>query len=129
MERPVAVEVPGVRRRAPVRIGPSGADGDRRTLDAGVRATGVDRRRRIELDADDLRVVIAGLIGELGVDVHAVVHERPARQRRARLDVIERLRVALEDVRVPLVRGQRFDERRETRVLEDRHRFRRTRSR
>src|SRR5918993_3899866 len=60
------------------------------------------------LDARHLRVVVAGLVVELGVDVDDVVVERlhPA----ADEDVVQRLRVALEDIVVPLVDRQRLDQ-------------------
>src|SRR5215218_509095 len=55
-----------------------------------------------EGDANYLRVVVAGLLGELGVDVDHVVVERPGEQRVAEQDVVEGLRVALEVVGVAL---------------------------
>src|SRR6266545_2404204 len=64
-----------------------------------------------EGEADDLRVVVAGLLGELGVDVHDIVGERPGEQRVAEQDVVEGLRVALEVVGVALVLREGLDER------------------
>jgi hypothetical protein len=53
----------------------------------------------------DLRLVVTRLIPELAVHMDNVVCA-DAKQRIAYEDVIERLGVALEDVRVSLVRGQ-----------------------
>src|SRR5690606_39871640 len=67
--------------------------------DAGVRPA----RRASRPEAQDLRVVVADLVVELGVDVHAVVAERAApADRRADQDLVQHLAVALVDVGVTL---------------------------
>src|SRR6266700_1616239 len=77
----------------------------------------VDRRlepgeveQRAQGDPHDLRVVVAGLGGELRVHVDRVVGERLREQRVAQQDVVERLRVALEVVGVALVLRQGLDQ-------------------
>src|SRR5262245_43857572 len=61
-----------------------------------------------DLEADDLRIVVAHLVGVFGVDVHDVVVESPGISGRgAEQDVVENLRVALEHVAVALCQRQR----------------------
>ena len=59
----------------------------------------------LRAEAQHLRVVVADLVGELRVDVHAVVLEVAVADRRADQDLVEDLAVALEDVRVTLARA------------------------
>ena len=79
--------------------------------------------RLVDLQPRDLRVVVGLLVGELGVDVHRVVLRERQQQRRRHEDVVERLRVALEHVRVALVRRQQVVQVQQLEALEDLHRL------
>ena len=64
---------------------------------------GAALRAAAQVDPRDLRIVVGGLVGELRVHVHRVVVDPEARQQVvADEDLVEDLRVALEDVGVAL---------------------------
>ena len=65
-------------------------------------------RRGAEQEAGDLRVMVAGAVGEVGVDVHPV-DARAVEQPAGDEDIVEQLRIALEQIAVALLRIEQGD--------------------
>src|SRR5439155_3276470 len=90
----------------------------------GGRTCGGDRRLR-KTDAHDLRLVVGHLHRELRVRVHDVVGVlRVVEQIGVKQDVIDRLRVAVEVIRVLLGYRKRVHERMQNATLDDGERVR-----